>query len=145
MGSFYCRKLLLLHASGSDRNPLVVMGVEIETLEAGDGTTFPQPGQRVTCHYVLTLQDGKKIDSSRDRGQPFEFSIGKKEVIAGWDEGVAKMTISADMGYGAQGVPGCIPPNATLVFDVELLGSSELLKHSSAKDFSIFKHFVIFQ
>jgi len=106
------------------------MGVEIETLEAGDGTTFPQPGQRVTCHYVLTLQDGKKIDSSRDRGQPFEFSIGKKEVIAGWDEGVAKMsrgqraklTISADMGYGAQGVPGCIPPNATLVFDVELLG-----------------------
>merc|ERR1711962_205954 len=86
---------------------LVVMGVEIETLEAGDGTTFPQPGQRVTCHYVLTLQ-----------------------VIAGWDEGVAKMsrgqraklTISADMGYGAQGVPGCIPPNATLVFDVELLG-----------------------
>jgi len=128
--SFHCRKLLLLHALGSDRNLLVVMGVEIETLEAGDGTTFPQPGQRVTCHYVLTLQDGKKIDSSRDRGQPFEFSIGKKEVIAGWDEGVAKMsrgqraklTISADMGYGAQGVPGCIPPNATLVFDVELLG-----------------------
>merc|ERR1712126_132020 len=128
--SFHCRKLLLLHASGSDRNLLVVMGVDIETLEAGDGTTFPQPGQRVTCHYVLTLQDGKKIDSSRDRGQPFEFSIGKKEVIAGWDEGVAKMcrgqraklTISADIGYGAQGVPGCIPPNATLVFDVGLLG-----------------------
>merc|ERR1712076_102129 len=109
---------------------LIVMGVEIETLQPGDGATFPKPGQRVSCHYVLTLTDGKKIDSSRDRGQPFEFTIGKKEVISGWDEGVAKMsrgqraklTISADMGYGAQGVPGCIPPNATLVFDVELLG-----------------------
>merc|ERR1712168_1600473 len=106
-----------------------VMGVEIETLQAGDGTTFPKPGQRVSCHYVLTLTDGKKIDSSRDRGQAFEFSIGRQEVIAGWDEGVAKMskgqraklTISPDMGYGAQGVPGCIPPNSTLVFDVELL------------------------
>merc|ERR1711874_368535 len=109
---------------------LLTMGIDIETIQPGDGATFPKAGQRVTCHYVLTLQDGKKIDSSRDRGQPFEFSIGKKEVIAGWDEGVAKMsrgqraklTISADMGYGAQGVPGCIPPNATLVFDVELLG-----------------------
>merc|ERR1711909_215962 len=78
---------------------LIVMGVEIETLQPGDGATFPKPGQRVSCHYVLTLTDGKKIDSSRDRGQR------------------AKLTISADMGYGAQGVPGCIPPNATLVFD----------------------------
>merc|ERR1712080_695259 len=117
--------------SAVSRNSLVVMGVEIETLEAGDGTTFPQPGQRVTCHYVLTLQ-GRKIDSSRDRGQPFQFNIGRQEVIAGWDEGVAKMskgqraklTISADMGYGANGVPGQIPGGATLVFDVELINVS---------------------
>lgn len=105
------------------------MGVECETLQPGDGVTFPKPGQKVSCHYVLTLTDGKKIDSSRDRGQAFQFTIGRQEVIAGWDEGVAKMskgqraklTISPDMGYGAQGVPGCIPANATLVFDVELL------------------------
>merc|ERR1712244_115423 len=110
----------------------VIMGVEIETLAAGDGATFPKPGQKVTCHYVLTLTDGKKVDSSRDRGEPFQFNIGRGEVIAGWDEGVARMsrgqraklTISADKGYGAGGVPGAIPPNATLVFDVELLNVS---------------------
>ena len=77
-------------------------------------------------------QDGRKIDSSRDRGQPFQFNIGRQEVIAGWDEGVAKMskgqraklTISADMGYGANGVPGQIPGGATLVFDIELINVS---------------------
>merc|ERR1711997_258711 len=105
------------------------MGVDIETMTAGDGSTFPKPGQKVTCHYVLTLTNGKKIDSSRDRGKPFEFNVGRGEVIQGWDEGLtkisvgqrAKLTISPDMGYGAKGVPGCIPPNSTLVFDVELL------------------------
>jgi len=106
------------------------MGVDIETITPGnpaEGT--PKPGQTVTCHYVLTLQSGQKIDSSRDRGQPFQFKIGKGEVIGGWDEGVAKMnkgqraklTISPDMGYGAAGVPGMIPPNSTLLFDVELI------------------------
>merc|ERR1712054_671326 len=81
---------------------------------------------------IETLADGRKIDSSRDRGQPFQFNIGRQEVIAGWDEGVAKMskgqraklTISADMGYGANGVPGQIPGGATLVFDVELINVS---------------------
>lgn len=105
------------------------MGVDIETLKEGDGTTFPKAGQKVTCHYVLTLTNGKKIDSSRDRGSPFEFNIGKGEVIQGWDEGLmkvsvgqrAKLTISPDMGYGAKGVPGCIPPNSALIFDVELI------------------------
>jgi len=105
------------------------MGVDIETLKEGDGTTFPKAGQKVTCHYVLTLTNGKKIDSSRDRGSPFEFNIGKGEVIQGWDEGLmkvsvgqrAKLTISPDMGYGAKGVPGCIPPNSSLIFDVELI------------------------
>merc|ERR1712216_888962 len=109
----------------------IKMGIDTETLKPGDGATFPTPGGRVTCHYVLTLTDGKKIDSSRDRGQPFQFNIGKGEVIAGWDEGVAKMskgqraklTISADMGYGANGVPGQIP-GGTLVFDVELINVS---------------------
>eukprot|EP00088_Acartia_fossae_P053370 TRINITY_DN6074_c0_g1_i1.p2 TRINITY_DN6074_c0_g1~~TRINITY_DN6074_c0_g1_i1.p2 ORF type:complete len:109 (-),score=35.45 TRINITY_DN6074_c0_g1_i1:352-678(-) len=105
------------------------MGVDIETLTPGDGSSFPKAGQKVTCHYVLTLTNGKKIDSSRDRGQPFQFNIGRGEVIAGWDEGVAKMskgqraklTISPDMGYGPSGVPGMIPPNSTLLFDVELI------------------------
>merc|ERR1711936_1090803 len=108
---------------------LYSMGVETETLKPGDGATFPRAGQKVFCHYVLTLTNGTKVDSSRDRGQPFSFSLGRGEVIAGWDDGVAKMskgqraklTISPDMGYGAQGVPGAIPPNSTLVFDVELL------------------------
>merc|ERR1712179_892040 len=60
------------------------MGVQIETIKAGDGATFPQKGQKVSCHYVLTLESGKKVDSSRDRGRPFQFTLGKKEVIAGW-------------------------------------------------------------
>jgi len=105
------------------------MPVEIETLQEGDGNTFPKPGQKVSCHYVLTLTNGKKIDSSRDRGSAFEFTIGRGEVIQGWDEGLlkisvgqrAKLTIPAEMGYGAKGVPGCIPPNSVLIFDVELL------------------------
>merc|ERR1711982_22723 len=75
----------------------------------GDGASFPKPGQKVECHYVLTLTNGTKVDSSRDRGQAFSFTLGRGEVIAGWDEGVAKMskgqraklTISPDMGYGA--------------------------------------------
>merc|ERR1712012_990740 len=84
-----CRGVLVkrLHLQVND-----IMGVDIETLAPGDGSTFPKPGQKVTCHYVLTLQDGRKIDSSRDRGQPFQFNIGRQEVIAGWDEGVAKMS-----------------------------------------------------
>lgn len=107
----------------------ITMGVDIENMKDGDGSTFPKSGQKVTCHYTLTLTNGKKIDSSRDRGEPFKFNIGKGEVIAGWEQGLAKMsvgqraklTISPDLGYGAKGVPGCIPPNSTLVFDVELI------------------------
>jgi len=106
------------------------MPVDIETMKAGDDKTFPKTGQKVQCHYVLTLENGKKVDSSRDRGKPFEFKIGKGEVIKGWDEGVAKMsvgqraklTISPDMGYGSKGAGADIPPNSTLIFDVELLG-----------------------
>merc|ERR1712003_210269 len=108
---------------------ILIMGVDIEVLSDGDGSTYPKAGQTVTCHYVLTLTNGKKIDSSRDRGKPFQFKVGRCEVIAGWDNGLtkmsvgerAKLTISPDMGYGAGGVPGTIPPNSTLVFDVELI------------------------
>lgn len=106
------------------------MGVDVETLQAGDGKTFPQRGQKVIVHYTGTLANGTKFDSSRDRNRPFEFNIGVGQVIRGWDEGVAqmsvgqraKLTISPDYGYGAQGAGGVIPPNAQLNFDVELLG-----------------------
>lgn len=91
----------------------------------------PQPGQRVTVHYTGTLENGTKFDSSVDRGSPFTFQIGVGQVIQGWDEGVMSMKVGgkrrliipADLGYGARGAGGgLIPPNATLIFDVELLG-----------------------
>lgn len=105
------------------------MGVEIETVQAGDGKTFPRKGQRVSMHYTGTLPNGTKFDSSRDRGKPFAFTLGVGEVIRGWDEAVpqlslgqrAKLTISPDFGYGERGFPGAIPPNSILIFDVELV------------------------
>jgi len=105
------------------------MGVEKRVITAGNGVAFPKKGQTVTVHYVGTLKDGKKFDSSRDRGKPFEFKIGVGAVIRGWDEGVATMsigeraelTISADYGYGSTGFYDLIPPNSVLIFDVELL------------------------
>ena len=69
------------------------MGVDIEVIKSGNGTTFPKTGNKVTCHYILTLKNGKKVDSSRDRGRPFEFNVGRGEVIAGWDEGLTKMSL----------------------------------------------------
>ena len=106
------------------------MGVTVETITAGDGKTFPKSGQTVTVHYTGTLTNGKKFDSSKDRGKPFQFKIGAGQVIKGWDEGVAKMskgetaklTCSPDFAYGNQAVGGdLIPANSTLIFEVELI------------------------
>ena len=104
-------------------------GLQIEKLADGTGAA-PKAGDRVTVHYTGWLTDGRKFDSSVDRGQPFVFTIGRGQVIRGWDEGVATMrvgdkarlTIPPELGYGARGAGGVIPPNATLVCEVELLG-----------------------
>ena len=108
-------------------------GLQITDSTVGTGAT-PQPGQTCVMHYTGWLYQngakGKKFDSSLDRGQPFEFPLGRHQVIAGWDEGVASMKVGGKrtliippaLGYGARGAGGVIPPNATLMFDVELLG-----------------------
>ncbi|XP_055917398.1 peptidyl-prolyl cis-trans isomerase Fkbp12 [Eupeodes corollae] len=105
------------------------MGVDVIPITPGDGSTYPKSGQLVSVHYTGTLDNGTKFDSSRDRGKPFKFTIGRGEVIRGWDEGVkqlslgqrAKLVCSPDYAYGSRGHPGIIPPNSTLTFDVELL------------------------
>ena len=103
-------------------------GLSYTDLVKGSGAA-PVSGKSVTVHYTGWLEDGKKFDSSLDHGQPFTFRIGAGEVIPGWDEGVMsmrvggkrKLFIPAQLGYGAAGAPGAIPPNANLIFEVELL------------------------
>uniref|UniRef100_A0A7S2MD69 peptidylprolyl isomerase n=1 Tax=Helicotheca tamesis TaxID=374047 RepID=A0A7S2MD69_9STRA len=110
------------------------MGVTKETLTPGDGTNFPSQGDKLTMHYLGTLAaNGAKFDASRDRGRPFQFTIGIGQVIRGWDEGVAQMSlgekailrITSDYGYGPRGAGGVIPPNADLNFEVELLAIND--------------------
>ncbi len=105
------------------------MSLIIEELSVGEGAEAVV-GKKVSVHYTGWLTDGTKFDSSLDRNDPFDFALGRGQVIRGWDEGVVgmkvggkrKLTIPPEMGYGARGAGGVIPPNATLVFEVELLG-----------------------
>ena len=111
-------------------------GLQYVDVKVGNGEVA-KAGEQVSVHYTGWLQNpdgskGRKFDSSKDRGQPFQFALGGGQVIKGWDEGVAGMKVGGereliippDLGYGARGAGGVIPPNATLIFDVELLGVS---------------------
>jgi peptidylprolyl isomerase len=118
----------LIAMDNNENQVTTASGLKYVELAAGNGDS-PAKGQTVSVHYTGTLENGKKFDSSRDRNQAFEFQIGEGQVIKGWDEGLStmkvggrrKLIIPADLGYGARGAGGVIPPNATLVFDVELL------------------------
>ena len=106
------------------------MDLKIETTQEGTGDKVTKAGDTISVHYTGKLEDGTKFDSSVDRGEPFEFKIGAGMVIQGWEQGLLDMkvgekrtlTIPSEMGYGAQGAGGIIPPDATLIFEVELMG-----------------------
>jgi FKBP-type peptidyl-prolyl cis-trans isomerase len=117
--------------SMAENNQEVTMPSGLKYLDQVVGTgEVAVAGKTASVHYTGWLENGKKFDSSVDRGQPFSFPLGAGRVIKGWDEGVQgmkvggkrKLTIPSDLGYGSRGAGGVIPPNATLIFDVELLG-----------------------
>jgi peptidylprolyl isomerase len=120
-------------AQTAEKTMTTASGLQITDTKIGEGPS-PKPGQVCIMHYTGWLyqngQKGDKFDSSVDRDEPFEFPIGKRRVIAGWDEGIATMKVGGkrtliippELGYGMRGAGGVIPPNATLIFDVELLG-----------------------
>jgi peptidylprolyl isomerase len=126
-----CAAIMLVAAllvQGAENTAMTPGGVKIEIIKEGQGP-MPKNGQTVAVHYTGTLADGTKFDSSRDRNQPISFVLGAGRVIKGWDEAIAamkvgtraKITIPPAMGYGDRGAGGVIPPNATLIFDVELM------------------------
>jgi peptidylprolyl isomerase len=114
--------------AGGEREQTTASGLRYVDQGGGSGPEA-KAGDRVSVHYTGTLENGQKFDSSRDRDQPFEFHLGRGQVIRGWDEGVAgmkagdrrRLIIPSELGYGSRGAGGVIPPNATLIFDVELL------------------------
>ena len=118
----------LIAMESNENQVTTASGLKYVEIAEGTGET-PAKGQTVSVHYTGTLENGKKFDSSRDRNSAFEFQIGEGQVIKGWDEGLStmkvggrrKLIIPAELGYGARGAGGVIPPNATLIFDVELL------------------------
>jgi peptidylprolyl isomerase len=118
----------LIAMDNSENQVTTPSGLKYVEIVEGTGDT-PVKGQTISVHYTGTLESGKKFDSSRDRNEAFEFQIGEGQVIKGWDEGLStmkvggrrKLIIPAELGYGARGAGGAIPPNATLIFDVELL------------------------
>ena len=105
------------------------MELKIEVLQEGDGETVTKKGDTISVHYTGTLEDGTKFDSSIDRGEPFSFIIGAGQVIQGWEQGTLdmkvgekrKLTIPSELGYGSRGAGVTIPPNATIIFDIELM------------------------
>lgn len=113
----------------NNSNEKKVMELEIKTTQEGTGERAVKAGDNISVHYTGKLTDGTKFDSSVDRGTPFEFQIGQGMVIAGWEQGLLGMkvgekrtlTIPSDLGYGSRGAGAVIPPNATLIFDVELI------------------------
>ena len=114
----------------AEQETTTASGLKYTDLQTGEGAEA-QAGKTVDVHYTGWLENGTKFDSSKDRGRPFSFSLGAGQVIRGWDEGVAGMKVGGTrrliippaLGYGARGAGGVIPPNATLLFEVELLGA----------------------
>ena len=117
-----------ISGKGSESVQHTESGLQILDLEIGDGAEV-QAGDVASMHYTGWLEDGTKFDSSLDRGRPFEFTLGVGNVIKGWDEGVVgmkingkrRLTIPPEVGYGSRGAGDAVPPNATLIFEVELL------------------------